>query len=118
MLTDKQMRIVLFLIGCMGIRSLFVIIAKMANTTILPYLGSLALLPAIGFFYNFFIGSRKADTGLFGGPVWWKNLRPIHGLLYSLFAYNAINKNTNAWIYLLVDVLVGLVSFSWYYLTH
>jgi hypothetical protein len=85
---------------------------------ILPYLGALAVIPAIGFFYKFFISSRDTDIGLFGGRVWWNNLRAIHGLLYGLFVYNAITKNTNAWVYLLIDVIIGLISFTWFYLTH
>ena len=118
MLTDKQARVLLFLIGCIGLRSLFVIIAKTAGPNVLPYLGALALLPAIGFFYIFLTGSRKTGAEVFGDRIWWNNLRPIHGLLYSLFAYNAITKNTNAWVYLLVDVIIGLVSFTWFHLTH
>jgi hypothetical protein len=38
------------------------------------------------------------------------NLRPIHSILYFLFAYNAIIGNKQSWIYLL-DVLFGLISF-------
>ena len=30
---------------------------------------------------------------------------------YALFAYNAISGNPNAYLYLLVDVLIGLTSF-------
>jgi hypothetical protein len=118
MLKDKQKRILLFLIGCIGIRSIFVIIAKTATPDVLPYLGTLALLPAIGLFYIFLTHSRKTGAEVFGARIWWNNLRPIHGILYSLFAYNAITKNTNAWIYLLVDVIIGLVSFTWFHLTH
>ena len=40
MLKDKQKRILLFLIGCIGIRSIFVIIAKSATPEVLPYLGT------------------------------------------------------------------------------
>ena len=118
MLTTKQKRILLFLIGCIGVRTLFVLIAKNSSTDILPYLGYLALLPAIGFFYIFLTGSRKTGAEVFGERIWWNNLRPIHGLLYGLFAYNAITKNTNAWIYLLVDVLLGLFSFTWFHLNY
>jgi hypothetical protein len=74
-------------------------------------MGYLYIFPAIGFFYLFLTGSRKTGTEVFGDKIWWNNLRPIHGLMYSLFAYNAINGNTRAWIYLLLDVIIGLVSF-------
>jgi hypothetical protein len=75
------------------------------------FMGYLALLPAVGFFYLYFSGTRKTGAEVFGDKIWWNNLRPIHGLLYLLFAYNAIIGNKNAWIYLLVDVLFGLTSF-------
>ena len=102
----------LFLIGCIGVRSLFVVIAKYINTTYLKYLGYLALLPAIGFIYIYLTGSRKIGGETFGEKIWWNNLRPVHAILYLLFAYNAIRGNKQAWIYLFVDVLIGLISFS------
>jgi hypothetical protein len=104
-------RILLFLIGCIGVRSLFVVIAKYINVHYLKYLGYLALLPAIGFIYIFLTGSRKTGAETFGEKIWWNNLRPIHSILYFLFAYNAIIGNRKAWIYLLIDVLLGLISF-------
>ena len=106
-----QQRMLMFLIGCIGTRSLFVIIAKYVNTQYLKYLGYLALLPAIGFIYIYLTGSRKTGPETFGEKIWWNNLRPVHSMLYFLFAYNAINGNKQAWIYLLVDVLFGLISF-------
>jgi len=106
-----QKRFLLFLFGCIGTRSLFVYLAKNANTTYLRYMGYLAILPAIGFFYLFLTGSRKTGPEVFGDKIWWNNLRPIHGLMYALFAYHAINGNPSAWIYLLIDVIIGLASF-------
>ena len=110
-MNNMQKRILMFLIGCIGIRSLFVIISKNISVNYLKYFGYLALVPAFGFIYIYLTGSRKAGSETFGEKIWWNNLRPIHSLLYFLFAYNAINGNKNAWIYLLVDVLVGLISF-------
>jgi hypothetical protein len=106
-----QQRFLMFLIGCIGIRSLFVIIAKNINTEYLKYLGYLALLPSIGFMYIYLTGIRNTGVGAFGEKIWWNHLRPIHSILYFLFAYNAIIGNTQSWIYLLVDVLIGLISF-------
>ena len=113
-----QQRILLFLIGCIGIRSLFVIIAKYAIPMYLKYLGYLALLPAMGFIYIYLTGSRKTGAETFGDKIWWNNLRPIHSILYFLFAYNAIMGNKQSWIYLLVDVLIGLMSFLIYHYTN
>lgn len=110
-MNNIQKRFLLFLIGCIGTRSVFVLLAKNIGTQYLPYLGYLALLPAIGFLYIYFTGSRQTGAEVFGDKIWWNNLRPLHSLLYFLFAYNAIIGNKQAWIYLLVDVLVGLISF-------
>ena len=106
-----QKRFLLFLIGCIGTRSLFVYLAKNASEKYLIYMGYLALLPAIGFLYIYFSGARKTGGEVFGEKIWWNNLRPIHSALYFTFAYNAINGNPNAWIYLLIDVVIGLISF-------
>lgn len=110
-MNNLQKRFLLFLFGCIGIRSLLVYIAKNVSTQLLMYMGYLALIPAIGFIYLFFSGSRQTGTEVFGDKIWWNNLRPIHGALYFLFAYNAIIGNKNAWMYLLVDVVIGLFSF-------
>ena len=106
-----QKRFLLFLVGCIGTRSLFVILARKANTEYLKYMGYLALLPAIGFIYIYLTGSRITGGETFGDKIWWNNLRPLHALLYFLFAYNAIIGNKNAWLYLLFDVIFGLTSF-------
>jgi hypothetical protein len=110
-MNDIQKRFLLFLVGCIGTRSLFVLIAKNASSKYLPLLGYLALLPAIGFLYIYFTGSRKTGAEVFGEKIWWNDLRPLHSLIYFLFAYNAIIGNTKAWMYLLVDVIIGLFSF-------
>lgn len=109
-------RILLFLIGCIGIRSILVYIAKNINLNFLPIMGYFALLPAIGFIYIFMNNLRKTGLEVFGDKIWWNLLRPIHGILYLFFAYNAINLNPNSWIYLFVDVLLGLNSFLIYHI--
>ena len=110
-MNNIQKRFLLFLIGCIGLRSLFVVIAKNIDIKLLPYLGYLALLPTLGFIYIFATDSRKTGMETFGEKIWWNNLRPIHAVLYGLFTYNAIIGNRGAWIYLLIDVVFGLLSF-------
>jgi len=113
-MNNLQKRFLLFLLGCIGIRSLFVYIAKNVDKTNLQILGWISLLPAFGFIIIFLTGIRKTGAEVFGEKIWWNNLRPVHSLLYGLFAFNAINQNENSWIFLLIDVIIGLVSF----LTH
>ena len=43
-MNDLQQRFLMFLIGCIGIRSIFVIIAKNINTIYLKYLGYIGSL--------------------------------------------------------------------------
>jgi hypothetical protein len=110
-MNNIQKRFLLFLFGCIGIRTLLVYIAKTTSTKFLMYMGYLAIPIGFSFLYLFFGGLRKTGPEVFGEKIWWNDLRPIHGILYLLFAYFAITGNKNAWLFLLVDVLIGLVSF-------
>lgn len=114
-MNNIQKRFLLFLIGCIGTRSLFVYIAKTVDAKYLPYLGYLALMPALGFAYLYISGTRKTGQEVFGDKIWWNQLRPIHALLYFAFAVNAISGNRGGWIYLLVDVVFGLLSFLYFH---
>jgi hypothetical protein len=114
-MNNLQKRFLLFLVGCIGSRFLLVLFAKYISIEYLPILGYIALVPMIGFTYIYLTGSRKTGGEVFGDKIWWNNLRPVHALFYGLFAYNAINKNSNSWIYLLIDVIFGLISFLVYH---
>ena len=110
-MTDIQKRFLLFLFGCIPTRLAIMYVAKIVPINYLPILGLIALMPAIGFIYLYLSGARKTGPEVFGDKIWWNDLRPIHSLLYFLFAYNAINKVRTAWLYLLYDVILGLSSF-------
>lgn len=109
---NKTKRILLFLIGCIGTRTLFAYIAKTINVQYLPYLGVLALIPVIGWLYIVFIGKRDTGAEVFGAQIWWKKMRIVHLTIYALFALLAIMKHKCAWLLLLADVLIGLVAFT------
>ena len=110
-----QRRFLLFLIGCIGSRTLFANIAKKINIAYLPILGYIALLPAFGFLYIFITGSRKTGLEVGGDKIWWNSLRPIHSLLYFMFAYYAITQNSHAWKFLALDVSIGLLAFIYHH---
>ena len=114
-MNNIQKRFLLFIFGCIGIRLLITIFAKNINTNYLPILGYIALLPAFGFIYIYLTDSRNTGGEVFGDKIWWNSLRPIHAILYLLFSYNAIIKNKNSWIYLGIDVTVGLIGFLTYH---
>lgn len=117
----KTKRILLFLLGCIPMRLLITYISKYVGDNYndyLPYLGYIAIIPAFVWIYMFIFDKRKTGAEVFGDKIWWNNLRPIHAILYLLFAYNAINKNTNSYIYLLIDVVFGLISFIIFHLNY
>ena len=115
-LTDVQRRIVLFLVGCMGLRILFVLLAKKVPLIILQLMGVIAIMISIGFMYTALFKYKKGDLGVTGGKVWWNEMRIFHSITYGLFAYLALTKNQNvAWKILLFDVIVGFSSFMIHY---
>ena len=106
-----QIRFLLFLFGCIGSRLLFTGVSAIASGWFLQLLGIIAMIPVLGWFYIIFIGERDTGVEVMGGKIWWKNLRPIHMLLWFMFAWLAIQKNRQAWMVLLVDTLFGLGAF-------
>lgn len=111
--TELLKRNFLFLIGCMGTRFAIVYIAKTQPEYLLT-IGYLALLPAFGFILIYLFDLRKTGSEVFGNNIWWNNLRPIHGIIWGIFAYLVITNNANikqAWKLLLLDVIIGLIAF-------
>jgi hypothetical protein len=111
----KEQRILLFLYGCRVVRTLLVILAYYIPLKYLSIMGFLAAILSIGWMVIWTFGLRKTGTETFGQPIWWNSLRPIHALLYGIFAYMAVNKNRNAWILLAIDSIVGFVAFDIHY---
>lgn len=116
-MNDLHKRFLLFLIFCIGSRTAFAIIANQINVKYLPYLGVLALLPAISWIYLYFSGKRNTGPEVFGEEIWWNQLRIVHALVYILFAVYAIQKKPFAWIVLAIDVLIGLTGFLYYHIS-
>jgi len=110
MLTDLQKRALLFWIGCIGTRLGFVYLAK-TYPDLLPYMGALALVIALGFIIIYFGGLRKTGPETMGQDIWWDSLRPVHALLYTTFAYYAFKKNSDAASLVLgIDVALGAAA--------
>lgn len=105
-------RALLFLFGCIGLRSFLVYVAYSASPTILPLLGLAAALPAIGFAVIWYYGLRKTGAEVGGERIWWNDLRPIHAALWGAFAIAAIGKWEKAWMFLLADVVFGLGAWT------
>ena len=108
-------RLLLFLIGCIGIRTLITILAWKIEPEYLPYMGYVALLISFSFIYIYTFGSDTADRQLeWAGDrkIWWNDLRIVHGLLYLLFAIYAIQKKPFAYMPLMFDVMLGLTAWT------
>jgi hypothetical protein len=112
-----QKRFLLFLGGCIPMRLFLVYLAKTLPLKYLPYMGAVALLPAIGFIYLFITGKRTTGAETQGAPIWWAHFRIVHGLLYLLFAFYAIQRVAAAYQILLADVCIGLGLFLWHHYT-
>ena len=111
MLNLYKIRFYLFIFGCIGTRLLLTLASAMSPKWLLRIFGVIALFPVIGWFYLIFIGVRDTGLEVFGDIIWWKKLRPVHMLLWALFAYLAIIGNSYAWVVLLVDTLFGASAF-------
>lgn len=108
---DRNKSILLFLIGCIVIRLLFILAVKKINTKYLIYLGLFFVSVSISFLILYFSKSRlEAPEG--GGKTWWNKLRLVHGLLYLAAGIFAIQGKREAWIPLMIDVILGLIMFT------
>ena len=113
-----QKRFALFLLGCIPVRIMLAYVASIASPWLLKVLASVALVIAFSFFYLFLTGARKTGIETFGQPIWWNKLRPVHGILYLLFAIEAFKGKRTAYKFLALDVIIGLLSFLAFHMWH
>lgn len=105
-------RILVFLLGCIGSRLLLTMFAFI-TLEYLPLLALITIPISVSFLYLYIFGNKTADIQLewLGDKkIWWDHLRPVHFILYMVFSIMAINKLSYSWIILLVDTIIGLVS--------
>ena len=107
---DKK-RILFFLVGCIGTRTAITALAYVGSPIILRALSCLALLFVLGWLWILFISPRTTGPEVSGERIWWNKLRPIHAILWSLFAYLAFQGDRRAWTILALDTLFGLIAF-------
>lgn len=101
-----------FIFGCIGTRIALALYAKKASNKTLTILGYSALIPVIGWLFIYTYGIRKTGFETGGKKIWWNSIRPIHALIWGLFAYLAINNYSKwAWVALIVDVAFGLFAY-------
>ena len=99
---------------CISTRLLFCAAAYVAywHPPWLQALGALALIPACGFLLIWLFGWRKTGFEVMAPDhvVWWNALRPVHAALYAAFAVLALSNCRFAYLVLLADVVLGIVS--------
>lgn len=62
-------------------------------------------IPAAVIGGRWLLGYEKGHVGFFGGPAWWKEERPAHGALWSMYAL------TGSWQFLAMDTVFGAYNF-------
>jgi len=95
----------LFII-CILVRACIVYLAYIVTTEHLRLLSIPAFLIGASFIYQL---KKKKKIGYFGGKVWWH--RGIHAFLWILFAILALMKKRKAYIVLIIDLIIGIISF-------
>jgi hypothetical protein len=109
-----------FLLGCIGARLLIAYTAFKLPKKWLPFLGAGAILLALSWIYIYMFNARPfgleaggIDSGL--QKIWWNEWRPLHAGLYLAFGVMALNKSPNSYKVVLLDTLIGLVSWMHHY---
>lgn len=98
------------MLGCIPVRLLLAGFTYKIDEKYLPYLSIVLFAIGVSFIYLYITNSRlKAPEA--GGETWWKNIRPIHGMMYLAAALYAMKKNRAAALILAVDVVFGLGAF-------
>ena len=73
----------------------------------------LSLIVGLSFLYLYLVPTKMADQQLkWAGEdnIWWNHLRPVHGILWILYALNRQQGDKQASRFLWYDVIVGSIS--------
>ena len=113
-------RISLFFGVCVVARSLLALLAawlgRLRSTKYLRIMGIVFLIPMFGFFIKH-MSHNPSEIGAFGGDVWWNRMRLVHALLYRAFGVMAIAAIPQAYLLLILDVIIGTVATMHHYFT-
>lgn len=108
-------RWLLFLIGCIGTRTGLTILSYVYRAhPWFKYANVPAMVIGISFITIYVMGWRKTGLETGGERIWWNNLRPLHGLLWILFAIGAWMRNPYSYIILVLDTSIGLLATLWF----
>lgn len=110
-LTPRQ-RIPLFLLGCIGLRLGIAEGVRRSPLNARKVISVFYILAGLGMMYFYVTGARQVGPETGGGPIWWDNIRPLHALLYGIFAAMAFSDNQQSWIVLYADVALGIMAWT------
>ena len=110
-MSPEHKSMLLFIFGCVVVRSYLVYFAKTTSLKNLKIMGYIFLIPAIYTMYLYLYNKRQTGAEVFGKKIWWVNLRPIHSIIWFIFAYCAITGNTNSYKILAADLIIGILAF-------
>lgn len=118
-MNNIQKRFILFLLGCIPSRLVLIYLAK-KYAKVVAYS---SIFFSIGFMYIYINNKRKTGAEVMGDTIWWNQLRPIHSMLFGLFALvtlsNILTYYTQyTWLLLVADTLLGLLAFLYYHYSH
>lgn len=117
----------LFLLGCIPARIFLAYIAYLfcnqnnknnecKKKIFLKNLFSIfTLMIGLSFIIIYLKGWRKTGLETEGRPIWWNNIRPLHGFIFILFSLLNLMNFKYAWTFLALDVVIGLISFIYHY---
>lgn len=103
----------LFLLGCIPVRIALAVLAYALPEPYLRYLAIPLFLIGLSFLFLYLTNQRLYAPEA-GGVTWWRNWRPVHGMLYITAAVYAVTGRNIAALFLALDVTLGLAVF----LTH
>ena len=92
---------------CLIVRSLLAYFAMEYNEIIL-YFTTIAGL-SFWALYLFNLRQTAEESSATDKKVWWSNWRWVHGTLYLLFSWLYYKGNTDAYLLLVIDVILGLL---------
>ena len=112
MVLSNSQQITYFLLGCIPVRIILAALPLYLSKTYLFYYGGILLCVSLFFTYLYFNNLRlNAPEG--GGTTWWAKYRIIHAALYLVAAIYALQKMSTAWVPLSIDVVFGLLLFTY-----
>jgi len=98
--------------ACVVTRILVCLVAVFIPLSYLSWMGYAALLPSFAFFFVYVMKLRP--KGMHGQIAWWNQYRPLHGMMYMLFAIFAIHRIRKAYFFLFIDILLGIIFFMYH----